>query len=218
MQEGCKPRFCVLRRGWSLGTGGMVPCCCPSGSARRGRCWAWQLHPNEASGSGRSQAWGPRKTKCQKKMSHGKQINCCLNSATLVLGTRVKFRCLTPSQLAPSLFGTAPNCLPVLSDKAIFVTAGGTGIHQETISLDGVGCFSTEKQANTFPFFVALVWSLVTPSVMGGPAVTGSCTERCPAPRAPTTARSNAEAVVTANFLLSSNHLNSACVILLLFM
>lgn len=116
LQEGCEPRFCVLR---SLGTAGMVSCHCPSGSTGGGRRWpcsSIQMRFRRPAGA---KLEAPKSQKV-KKMRHSKQISCQLSSAAMDLGTWVKFRCLHPISAGSITFGTAPKSLPMLTGNVIF--------------------------------------------------------------------------------------------------
>lgn len=119
----------------------------------------------------------------------------------------------TPSQLAPSAFGIAPKSLPALSGNVIFFfTSGSRSLRQKTPWME----------LDVFPSQSRNVSSILSNLRSGSPichCCAGLCgTERRGAPGAPTTVHSNNYTVVTVNFLLSLNHLNSACIILLLFM
>lgn len=171
MQEGCEPEE-------SLGTGGTVSCFCPSGSAGGGRCWAWQCHPDEVSGSGQSQASGTREPKGQKNEAQQTEE---LPPELSTNGPRNlgEIQVLTPHLSSLHLLlGQPLRACCYYQVMSIFCTSGGRNLNQKAISLGGVGCFSTKEHEHIFPLFVALfIWGLAVLNVIGRPAVMGSVTE-----------------------------------------
>lgn len=193
---------------------------CPEESLKLGHQWLLPIrqhrkgqvlsliHPDEGLGSDWSHFWGTREPEGQKnEAEQTDQLPSELSRG----GPGWNSGACTPSQLAPSPVGIAPKNLLALSDVFFFFLLFQV-VEVYTRKLLGWSwLFFHHRAGRCLPLF--LVWGLVAPSAFG---LCG--TERWGAPGAATTVHSNTYAVVTVNFLLSLNHLNSACIILLLFM